>query len=409
MKWPKKEQLEAFIQKEIAVETNKSDVVMSNNKLNFGSLVSVIEQTHQHFQQQAVNAVNVSLTVRNWLVGYFIVTFEQKGEDRAAYGSKLLSNLAESSKNIKGFDERSFRNFRMFYKLYPHLQTCIASNLPSMPIWGSLTTELSLNHENEDFAIMQSLTTESKSLDFLVLAEKMVSQLSYSHIEQLLPIQDSLKRAFYEVECIKGIWSVRELKRQINSLYFERCGMSLKPELLSEITQKNIRPATPSEMVKSVYIFEFLGLKVKDAAEEKDLETALLDHLQEFMLEMGHGFCFEYRQKRILIDDEYFFVDLVFYHRILKCHVIVELKIDAFKQEHMGQLNTYVAFYNAEVKREDDNPAIGILLCTEKGKKLVEYATAGMDQQLFVSKYLLELPKKEQLEAFIQKELEKLK
>jgi predicted nuclease of restriction endonuclease-like (RecB) superfamily len=382
---------------------------MSNNELNFGSLVSVIEQTHQHFQQQAVKAVNVSLTVRNWLVGYFIVTFEQKGEDRAAYGSKLLSNLAESSKNIKGFDERSFRNFRMFYKLYPHLQTYIASNLPEIPIWGSLTTELSLNHENEGFAIMQSLTTESKSLGFLVPAEKMVSQLSYSHIEQLLPIQDPLKRAFYEVECIKGIWSVRELKRQINSLYFERCGMSLKPELLSEITQNNIRPETPSEMVKSVYVFEFLGLKVKDAAEEKDLETALLDHLQEFMLEMGHGFCFEYRQKRILIDDEYFFVDLVFYHRILKCHVIVELKIDAFKQEHMGQLNTYVAFYNAEVKREDDNPAIGILLCTEKGKKLVEYATAGMDQQLFVSKYLLELPKKEQLEAFIQKELEKLK
>jgi len=382
---------------------------MSNNELNFGSLVSVIEQTHQHFQQQAVKAVNVSLTVRNWLVGYFIVTFEQKGEDRAAYGSKLLSNLAESSKNIKGFDERSFRNFRMFYKLYPHLQTYIASNLPEIPIWGSLTTELSLNHENEGFAIMQSLTTESKSLGFLVPAEKMVSQLSYSHIEQLLPIQDPLKRAFYEVECIKGIWSVRELKRQINSLYFERCEMSLKPELLSEITQKNIRPATSSEMVKSVYVFEFLGLKVKDAAEEKDLETALLDHLQEFMLEMGHGFCFEYRQKRILIDDEYFFVDLVFYHRILKCHVIVELKIDAFKQEHMGQLNTYVAFYNAEVKREDDNPAIGILLCTEKGKKLVEYATAGMDQQLFVSKYLLELPKKEQLEAFIQKELEKLK
>jgi predicted nuclease of restriction endonuclease-like (RecB) superfamily len=409
LEWPKKEQLEAFIQKEQSVETNKSDVGMSNNELNFGSLVSVIEQTHQHFQQQAVKAVNVSLTVRNWLVGYFIVTFEQKGEDRAAYGSKLLSNLAESSKNIKGFDERSFRNFRLFYKLYPHLQTYIASNLPEIPIWGSLTTELSLNHENEDFAIMQLLSTESKFLDFLVPAEKMVSLLSYSHIEQLLPIQDPLKRAFYEVECIKGIWSVRELKRQINSLYFERCGMSLKPELLSEITQKNIRPATPSEMVKSVYVFEFLGLKVKDAAEEKDLETALLDHLQEFMLEMGHGFCFEYRQKRILIDDEYFFIDLVFYHRILKCHVIVELKIDAFKQEHMGQLNTYVAFYNAEVKREDDNPAIGILLCTEKGKKLVEYATAGMDQQLFVSKYLLELPKKEQLEAFIQKELEKLK
>ena len=180
---------------------------MSNNKLNFGSLVSVIEQTHQHFQQQAVNALNVSLTVRNWLVGYYIVTFEQKGEDRAVYGSKLLSNLAESSKNIKGFDERSFRNFRMFYKLYPYLQTYIAKNLSAMPIGGSLTTE-------------------SKSLDFLVLAEKIISQLSYTHIEQLLPIQDPLKRAFYEVECIKGICSVRELKRQINSLYFERCGMN---------------------------------------------------------------------------------------------------------------------------------------------------------------------------------------
>ena len=119
----------------------KSDVGLSNNKLNFGSLVSVIEQTHQHFQQQAVNAVNVSLTVRNWLVGYYIVTFEQKGEDRAVYGSKLLSNLAESSKNIKGFDERSFRNFRMFYKLYPYLQTYIAKNLSAMPIGGSLTTE----------------------------------------------------------------------------------------------------------------------------------------------------------------------------------------------------------------------------------------------------------------------------
>ena len=209
----------------------KSDVGMSNNKLNFGSLVSVIEQTHQHFQQQAVKAVNVSLTVRNWLVGYYIVTFKQKGEDRAAYGSKLLSNLAESSKNIKGFDERSFRNFRMFYKLYPYLQTYIAKNLSAMPIGGSLTTELSLSSENEEFAIMRSLTTESKSLDFLVLAEKIISQLSYTHIEQLLPIQDPLKRAFYEVECIKGICSVRELKRQINSLYFERCGMNIVKDM----------------------------------------------------------------------------------------------------------------------------------------------------------------------------------
>jgi hypothetical protein len=139
--------------------------------------------------------------------------------------------------------------------------------------------------------------------------------------------------------------------------------------------------------------------------EEKELESALINHLQEFIQELGIGFCFEARQKRILIDDEYYFTDLVFYHRILKCHILIELKIDAFKHEHLSQLNTYVAYYNAEIKRQDDNPTIGILLCTEKGKKLVEYATAGMDNQLFVSKYLLELPQKEQLEAFLNKEV----
>jgi hypothetical protein len=162
----------------------------------------------------------------------------------------------------------------------------------------------------------------------------------------------------------------------------------------------------PENAIKNIYTFDFLGYKNDGLMEEKDLESALLNHLQDFIQELGLGFCFEYRQKRILIDDEYYFADLVFYHRILKCHIIIELKVDAFKHEHLAQLNTYVAYYNAEVKRPDDNPAIGILLCTEKGKKLVEYATAGMDNQLFVSKYLLELPKKEDLEGFIQKEMQ---
>jgi RecB family endonuclease NucS len=150
-----------------------------------------------------------------------------------------------------------------------------------------------------------------------------------------------------------------------------------------------------------------MGLNASHLVEERDLETAILDHLQAFILELGHGFCFEARQKRILIDDDYFFVDLVFYHRILKCHVLIELKIDSFKHEHLSQLNTYVAYYREEVKRKDDNPPIGILLCTGKGKKLVEYALSGMDNKLFVSKYLLELPKKELLESFITNELQK--
>ena len=378
---------------------------MSKDALNFNSLVSLVEQTHLHFQQQAVKAVNVSLTIRNWLVGYYIVEFEQKGEDRAEYGSKLLSKLAESSKHIKGFDERSFRNFRLFYKQYPQIHTYILSHFPNLSIWGSATAELDLSTQSEGIAIRGSLTTESENATILVPAEKILSNLSYTHLELLFTLDDTLKRAFYEIESIKGTWSVRELKRQINSLYFERMGMSQKPELLSELTQQEIVPQKPNEIVKSVYAFEFLGLNAKDAVEEEDLETALLDHLQAFMLEMGHGFCLEARQKKILIGDEYFFVDLVFYHRILKCHVLVELKVEDFNHHNIGQLNTYVNYYKSKVMQADDNPTIGILLVTNKNNALVEFATAGIDNQLFVSKYLVELPSKETLESFILKEL----
>lgn len=252
---------------------------------------------------------------------------------------------------------------------------------------------------------MTTSTDEFSKLDLTVPTEMLLSKLSYSHLVELIKIQDNLKRAYYEIACIKGTWSVRELKRQINTLAFERVGLSANPESANEQLLKKITPELPQDAIKNIYAFDFLGLKGDSLLEEKDLETALLNHLQEFIRELGLGFCFEYRQQRVLIDDEYFFIDLVFYHRVLKCHVIIELKADAFKHEHLSQLNTYVAYYNAEVKRTDDNPAIGILLCTEKGKKLVEYATAGMDQQLFVSKYLVELPKKEQLEEFILNEL----
>jgi predicted nuclease of restriction endonuclease-like (RecB) superfamily len=376
--------------------------------MKFDFLLNLIQETHLHFHQQAVKAVNVSLTIRNWLIGFYIVEFEQKGEDRAAYGSKLLSKLAESSKHIKGLDERSFRNFRLFYKQYPQIQSYILSHFPTLSIWGASTTELDLSAESDGMASRGSLTTESDSTPVLVPADKILSNLSYTHLEQLFTIEEPLKRAFYEMECIKGTWSVRELKRQINSLYFERMGISKKPELLSQLTQQENVPQTPNEIVKSVYAFEFLGLNVKDAVEESDLETALLDQLQHFMMEMGHGFCLEARQKKILIGDEYYFVDLVFYHRILKCHVLVELKVEDFNHHNIGQLNTYVNYFKAEVMRADDNPTIGILLVTQKNNALVEYATAGMDNQLFVSKYMLELPRKEILEDFISKELHHL-
>lgn len=375
--------------------------------MNFELLVSAIEQTHQHFQQQASKAINVSLTLRNWLTGYYIVEFEQKGEDRAKYGDKLLARLAEKCATIKGLDERTFRNFRLFYLLYPQIRSLLANQIDSNPIRRSLTAELKNDTIYDTLSIWGSLTSEFQLTEFQLKGELLVQSLSYTHFEQLIRINDSLKRAYYEMECIKGNWSVRELKRQINSLYFERSGMSAKPEHLSEITNSKAETVMPTDIVKSVYAFEFLGLNTKDAVEESDLEAALIDHLQNFMMEMGHGFCLEARQKKILIGDEYFFIDLVFYHRILKCHVLVELKVENFNHYNIGQLNTYVNYYKAEVMRPDDNPTVGILMVTNKNNALVEFATAGMDNHLFVSKYLLELPKKEQLEAFITNEITK--
>ena len=377
---------------------------MIKKALNFESLVAEIEQTHSHFQQQAVKAVNISLTIRNYLIGFYIVEFEQNGEDRAAYGSKLLDSLA-AKLSIKGLVSAEISRCRQFYFCYPQILGALTQefkNLVPQHILGTLSQDSNMGVEP---SIIVSSTPQSTKSILYVPGEKLLSKLSFSHLVELIKIQDHLKRTFYEIECIKGTWSVRELKRQINSLYFERSGMSAKPELLSEMTQQKAETAGPTDIVKSLYAFEFLGLKTKDALEESDLETALLDHLQDFMMEMGHGFCLDARQKKILIGDEYFFIDLVFYHRILKCHVLVELKVEDFKHHQIGQLNTYVNYYKATEMQTDDNPTVGILLVTNKNNALVEFATAGIDNHLFVSKYLLELPKKEQLEAFINNEL----
>lgn len=201
---------------------------------------------------------------------------------------------------------------------------------------------------------------------------------------------------------------MRELKRQISSLYFERTGLSKNKKKLSEKTQKTAELLEPGFVVRDPYVFEFLGLKSKEVMSESVLENSLLDKLQDFLLELGHGFCFEARQKRISIGDEYFFVDLVFYHRVLKCHVLIELKVDDFKHEYLGQLNTYVNYYQKNETEEGDNRPIGILLCTKKNHALAEYALAGMNNKLFVSKYQVELPKKKEMEKFLETQLEKV-
>lgn len=191
-------------------------------------------------------------------------------------------------------------------------------------------------------------------------------------------------------------------------MYYERSGLSKKPKKLADLTQAKIQPAKPHDIVKNVYAFEFLGLPVKDALEESNLESTLLDNLSDFILELGYGFCLEARQKRILIGKEYYFIDLVFYHRILKCHVLIELKVDEFNHVNAGQLNTYLNYFKEEIMECGDNPPVGILLVTDKDHALVHYATANMDENLFVQKYLLKLPNKELLEKHIIEELKKL-
>jgi predicted nuclease of restriction endonuclease-like (RecB) superfamily len=195
------------------------------------------------------------------------------------------------------------------------------------------------------------------------------------------------------------------LKRQISSLYYERSGLSKDKKKLAAGVRKKAETSSLSLTIRDPYIFEFLGLKPKEVMSESDLEDALLDRLQEFLLELGYGFCFEARQKRILIGKTHGFVDLVFYHRILKCHVLVELKVDEFSHQHLGQLNTYVSWYRKNMMGTGDYPPVGILLCTEKDHLLVEYALAGLDNRLFVSKYQLELPKKEEIVRFMEAEL----
>lgn len=362
---------------------------------NFRQLIKNIELTHQQLQAKATGAVNQALTIRNFLIGHYIVEFEQNGKGRASYGKNLLSKMAERL-NIKGLTAPELSRCRQFYLAYPQILGTLSQESNSLPenIFGTLSQE-------------SKIEVRSKKVMGLP-ARKLLTNLSFSHIAELIKIEDPLKRSFYEVEAIKGIWGVRELKRQINSLYFERSGLSAKPKKLSA-AQKQKGVLNPSDIIKNVYAFEFLNIGIKDVVEEADLEKALLDNLQSFILELGNGFCLEARQKRILIGDNYYFIDLVFYHRILKCHVLVELKIGAFEHSDLGQLNTYVTYFKKELLQKGDNPPVGILLVAEKDHALVKYAIAGMDENLFVQKYMIQLPKKGKLKKYIESEISRLK
>lgn len=360
---------------------------------SFNDLASIVQTTHDAAQSSAVKAINRMQTMRNWLIGYYIVEFEQHGKDRAEYGMQLLKKLEERV-DRKGLTTTLFKWARKFYRLYPQMM----ENLP-IPICATVMHQLQ-PIENKEDTIGASMTHQ-----FVTPGKTIISHLSFTHLREIMTLDDPLARYFYEQECIKCTWSVRELRRQISTNLYVRAGISTNPEKLLSLPSVQGHDSTELQ-IRQPFTFEFLGLKAQEVVDEHDLEDALISHLQEFILELGKGFCLEARQKRIIIDDEYYYPDLVFYNRILHCGVIIELKNEEFSYENFGQLNAYVSHYRENEMPPGDNPPIGILLCTRKGKKMVEYALAGMDNQLFVSTYMLQLPDKKTLEEFLLKQLE---
>ena len=375
----------------------------SNALHSFSDLASIIQSTHDAAQSSAVRAINRMQTMRNWLMGYYIVEFEQHGKDKAEYGSQLLKKLEERV-NRKGLNVTLFKNSRNFYIHYPqmaeNLMPAISPTLSDEFVKrdNSLPTKQNYPSDNVQNGISPTLSDQFKTS-----GKKIISSLSFSHIVELLTVDDPLARYFYEQECIKCTWSVRELRRQISTNLYFRAGISANPEKMLSLPSMQGHDSAALQ-IRQPFTFEFLGLKAQEIVDEHDLEDALISHLQEFILELGKGFCFEARQKRIIIDDEYYYPDLVFYNRILHCGVIIELKNEEFSHENLGQLNAYVSYYKENEMQPGDNPPVGILLCTRKGKKMVEYALAGMDNQLFVSTYMLQLPDKKTLENFLLKQ-----
>jgi len=373
--------------------------------MNLTNLITQLNDLDASLKKHVSHSANVGLTIRNWLVGAYLVEYEQNGDDRAEYGEKLINEVAKSIK-VPGLSRITLQACRLFYLDYPGIcQT--ASDIFDTKLIKSDLLHLKTS-SNHDFKISQTMSDKLaphfEKPDFALPDTHLLEKLSFSHFLELLRISDPLQRVFYEIESIRGNWSVRELKRQIGSLLYERTGLSTDKDKLIRIANEDSEQLKPEDIIRDPYIFEFLGLKPKEAFKESDLEGQLLDDLQSFLLELGHGFCFEDRQKKIRIGNSDYFIDLVFYHRKLHCNVLIELKIGSFDHANAGQLNTYLNYYKKHEVQQGDNPPIGLLLCTDKDSTLVEYALGGMDENMFVSSYKVALPDEAELQAFLKKE-----
>lgn len=324
-------------------------------------LISDIQHIIWQAQKSAYRSINQTMVQAYWLVGRRIVEEEQQGASKAAYGKGIIKSLSEALQQEfgKGFSVDNLENMRRFYLSFPISET------------------VSRKLETPNFT------------------------LSWSHYQMLLRIENKEERTFYEIEATQNNWSLRELKRQFDSALYLRLALSTDKQGLKKLQEKGQLIELPQDAVKDPYVLEFLNLKPHYRYSESDLENALIDKLEHFLLELGKGFTFVARQKRISFDERHFYVDLVFYNRLLRCFVLIDLKIGDLKHQDLGQMQMYVNYYDRFVKLDDENKTIGIVLCQDKSETLVEITLPEDNQQIFASRYQTVLPSKEALQNLL--------
>lgn len=327
-------------------------------KSKYNELIEKISGLVSNTRAELARTINTKIVQTYWTIGKYVVDYEQRGKIRADYGSELMKTLSRelSAKLGKGFSRSNLQNMRLFYMQYPKSQT-------------------------------------------------LSGKLSWSHYCLLLSLEDSAKRRFYEMETVKNSYSFRELKRQIGSALFERLALSRDKKGVLELSQRGYIIEKPDDIVKDPYILEFLGLPESEKLSETKLESGLIKHLRDFLLELGRGFSFVDRQYRITMNNEHYYVDLVFYNIHLKCYVLIDLKTRKFRHEDAGQMNFYLNYFKNEVNAEGDNPPIGIILCLERDKVFVDYVLGGLSNKIFASKYKLKLPTPKELANEVKKDI----
>ena len=324
-------------------------------------------------------SVNTEMVRAYWLIGREIVEEEQAGQARAAYGEDLIAQISARLQSAfgKGFTSTNLKYMRLFYLAYPQLL--------------------------EDAAIRQTVSDESEATG------RLNPNISWSHYQLLTRITSPYARSFYELEAVQNHWSVRELERQISSLLFERLTLSRDKQGLMVLATQGQEIQTPEDAIKDPVVLEFLGLPESSRLVESELEEALISNLQTFLLELGKGFAFVARQQRLTLEGDHFYADLVFYHTILKCYVLIDLKTGKLTHADLGQMQLYVNYYDAERRTEGDNATIGLILCADKNETVVKYTLGEANAQIFASRYKLHLPSEQELAEEIRRELRQVR